>query len=68
MARLFVKTYQAAIAGCAAYPASADTAARLIRLFLFEKACYEISYELANRPDWVDIPISGVLTLLEASA
>ena len=31
---------------------------------LIEKALYEISYELNNRPDWVHIPLRGVLELL----
>ena len=36
----------------------------LIAFFVLEKAMYEISYELANRPSWVDIPLQGVLDLL----
>jgi trehalose synthase-fused probable maltokinase len=68
MADLFLKTYETTIAGCAAYPQSADVADRLIRLFLFEKACYEIAYEIANRPEWVDIPVTGVLTLLDSKS
>src|SRR5690606_33781358 len=32
---------------------------------MLEKALYEVNYELANRPDWVAIPLQGVLTLLE---
>jgi maltose alpha-D-glucosyltransferase/alpha-amylase len=36
----------------------------LIELFTLEKALYEIRYELDNRPDWVGIPIGGVLDLL----
>jgi maltose alpha-D-glucosyltransferase/alpha-amylase len=36
----------------------------LIELFTLEKALYEIRYELDNRPDWVGIPIRGILDLL----
>ena len=32
---------------------------------LLEKAIYEIGYELNNRPDWIKIPLQGVLQLLE---
>ena len=28
------------------------------------KALYELVYELSNRPDWVRIPLTGVLRLL----
>ena len=41
----------------------------LLRLFMVEKAAYEICYELSNRPDWVDVPLRGLLdTLVDESA
>ncbi len=36
----------------------------MLAFFTLEKAIYEISYELANRPAWVDIPLRGVLGVL----
>jgi maltose alpha-D-glucosyltransferase / alpha-amylase len=33
----------------------------LIRTFLIEKAVYELGYELNGRPDWVSIPLRGIL-------
>lgn len=38
--------------------------AQLLDAFMLSKALYELSYELNNRPDWVRIPLSGVLALL----
>jgi maltose alpha-D-glucosyltransferase/alpha-amylase len=38
----------------------------LLDVFLLEKALYELGYELANRPDWVQIPVEGILSLLSA--
>ncbi|MGF1480722.1 MAG: putative maltokinase [Cyanophyceae cyanobacterium] len=35
----------------------------LLDLYLFEKATYELGYELNNRPDWVDIPLQRLLQL-----
>jgi predicted trehalose synthase len=32
-----------------------------------EKAIYELRYELNNRPEWVNIPLLGILQLLEAA-
>ncbi len=32
--------------------------------FLLEKAIYEVGYELNSRPDWVRIPIRGILSML----
>ena len=40
----------------------------LLELFLLEKALYELRYELDNRPDWVRVPLSGLLDLLRAKA
>jgi trehalose synthase-fused probable maltokinase len=37
----------------------------VLRLQLITKALFELSYELNNRPEWVRIPLAGVLGLLE---
>ena len=39
----------------------------LLQLFIVEKAAYEICYELENRPDWVDVPLRGLLDVLDQS-
>ncbi|HEY1961316.1 MAG TPA: maltose alpha-D-glucosyltransferase [Rhizomicrobium sp.] len=41
---------------------------RLITAFAIEKAAYEIVYEAANRPDWIDIPLRGLVALVERLA
>ncbi|MDX6569205.1 MAG: maltokinase [Gaiellales bacterium] len=38
---------------------------RLLAVYELEKAVYELRYELNNRPDWVRIPVAGILRLLE---
>jgi trehalose synthase-fused probable maltokinase len=45
---------------------SPQPAARRLALdaFLLQKAVYEVSYELNNRPDWVRIPLRGILSLV----
>lgn len=37
----------------------------LLDAFLLDKALYEVSYELNNRPDWVKVPLEGILQLME---
>jgi maltose alpha-D-glucosyltransferase/alpha-amylase len=34
--------------------------AELLDLFLIEKAAYEVVYEAANRPTWIDVPLHGL--------
>jgi maltose alpha-D-glucosyltransferase/alpha-amylase len=36
----------------------------LIEIFVLEKALYEICYEAANRPDWIPIPLAGVVEII----
>jgi maltose alpha-D-glucosyltransferase/alpha-amylase len=43
---------------------SAEKAQVLLRALLLEKACYELAYELNNRPTWLYIPLAGVRELL----
>ncbi|HYD30599.1 MAG TPA: putative maltokinase, partial [Azospirillaceae bacterium] len=62
----FFNGYRAAIGNSRALPADPGHTVRLLRLFLLEKALYEVIYEQANRPDWLAIPVRGVLMLLDA--
>ena len=39
---------------------------QLLSVFELEKAVYELRYELNNRPDWVAIPVAGIVRLLDA--
>jgi maltose alpha-D-glucosyltransferase/alpha-amylase len=36
----------------------------LLHLHLLRKALYEIEYEASHRPDWIDIPVAGVLDII----
>ena len=38
----------------------------LLELSMLQKVLYELDYELNNRPDWVSIPLRGLLELLGA--
>jgi trehalose synthase-fused probable maltokinase len=48
-------------------PAGESAVANLLAIFELEKAIYELRYELDNRPDWVAIPVAGILRLLETT-
>ena len=60
----FRAAYRKTMRGCAAYPKSKRQAREMTAFFTLEKAVYEVSYELANRPLWVDIPLRGILGIL----
>ena len=46
-------------------PAGPEAITRLLSVFELEKAVYELRYELNHRPDWLGIPVAGILRLLE---
>jgi len=48
-------------------PTNRDELNILLNTYLLEKALYELGYELNNRPDWVHIPITGILQLLQTT-
>jgi maltose alpha-D-glucosyltransferase/alpha-amylase len=37
---------------------------RMLKVFLLDKAVYELGYELNNRPEWAVIPMKGLESLL----
>lgn len=45
-------------------PADREERRALLDAFLLQKALYEVAYELNNRPDWVRIPLRGILSLV----
>ena len=63
----FLKGYHAAALGARFLPTDTTAATQLLRLLLFEKALYEIRYEMNHRPAWLRIPVAGVLDLLGTS-
>jgi maltose alpha-D-glucosyltransferase / alpha-amylase len=60
----FMNGYLEAMTDCPSLPADPAEARQLIAFFTLEKALREIEYELANRPDWVAIPLRAVVELL----
>ena len=64
VAAAFLGGYRAAVAGAPFLPADRDEWAILLDALLLQKAFYELSYELNNRPDWVSIPLQGIVSLL----
>src|SRR5690606_31912779 len=62
----FLGGYLDRVAGTRIVPPNDADLELMLKFFLFEKVIYEISYELNNRPDWVEIPMRGLLAILQA--
>jgi predicted trehalose synthase len=37
----------------------------LLEIFILERTFHELQYEINNRPQWVHIPLHGLLSILE---
>jgi maltose alpha-D-glucosyltransferase/alpha-amylase len=60
----FLRGYRSIADATNLMPSKPAHCERLLGALLLEKAVYELAYELNNRPDWVEVPLAGVLDLL----
>jgi maltose alpha-D-glucosyltransferase/alpha-amylase len=60
---VFLKAYLGAARGSHLLPSAFEDLDVLLQAFILDKALYELGYELNNRPDWVHIPLTGLLRL-----
>ncbi|HET8773433.1 MAG TPA: maltose alpha-D-glucosyltransferase [Thermoanaerobaculia bacterium] len=65
VAAAFLRTYLTVSTKGTHLPKDPAAVEVLLNTYLLEKAVYEIVYELNNRPNWVRIPLRGLLDLLE---
>jgi len=63
----FLRGYREATAGAGFLPADPRDIRRLLDAFRLNKALYEVTYELDNRPAWVRIPLLGIILMGAAS-
>ena len=62
----FLHGYRDRAAGASFLPAREKHLELLLTSFLLHKAFYETGYELNNRPDWLRIPLEGIVSLIPA--
>lgn len=60
----FLASYRESAGNQRLWPADSEAAERMLDFFLIEKGFYEIEYELAHRPDWLRVPLTGMLRIL----
>jgi maltose alpha-D-glucosyltransferase/alpha-amylase len=61
----FLRGYFSTVGNALFVPQQSHQRDELLRLFVLGKALYELNYELNNRPDWLRIPLSGILRLID---
>lgn len=60
----FLHRYLEVAADAVFIPKDADERHTLLDVYTLDKAVYELGYELNNRPQWVAIPLRGILQVL----
>ncbi len=65
MSAAFVGAYLTRVAESGLVPEDREQCAALLDYYLLDKCLYELDYEFNNRPDWVSIPLFGLVGLLE---
>jgi predicted trehalose synthase len=60
----FLRSYMSTAGTASFVPHNADDLEMELTTMLLEKALYELRYELNTRPDWVRIPLRGILDLM----
>src|SRR5207245_10341586 len=61
---VFLKSYLGTAGSASWVPQSKGDLELQLTTMLLEKALYELRYELNLRPDWVRIPLRGILDLV----
>jgi maltose alpha-D-glucosyltransferase/alpha-amylase len=67
MSSAYLGGYLEVVDGAVWLPRGAADRRLLLDFYRIEKCVYEIGYELNNRPDWLSIPIQGLLGLMRES-
>jgi len=61
---VYLKSYLQFMADTPILPQSREGMKVILDAYLLDKAIYEVNYELNNRPDWVGLPLQGILQML----
>jgi maltose alpha-D-glucosyltransferase/alpha-amylase len=63
----FLRAYRHDAGESGLLPRTREERRTLLGVLLLEKCVYELGYELGSRPNWVAIPLRGILDLLDQS-
>jgi maltose alpha-D-glucosyltransferase/alpha-amylase len=63
----YLRGYMEAANAAPILPQTPEEVEVLLDSFLLEKALYEVRYEIGSRPEWVRIPIAGLLEHMQST-
>jgi maltose alpha-D-glucosyltransferase / alpha-amylase len=63
----FLDGYLEIATGADFLPLEPDAVRRLLDAFELDKALYELGYEMNNRPDWLWVPVRGIVAIIGRS-
>lgn len=64
---IFLQSYLKRIGEDSFIPKEREELEILLRIYILEKAIYELEYELNNRPDWIIIPLKAISNILKGA-
>lgn len=64
----FLTAYRATVAGTTLLPRSPAQLSLLLTFYELERVIYELGYEINNRPEWVEVPLRGLIRVLRKAA
>jgi maltose alpha-D-glucosyltransferase / alpha-amylase len=60
----FLAAYREVVTNSPLWPADPQAAGQMLEFFMLEQMLNELEYELAQRPEWLRVPLTGVLRIL----
>jgi maltose alpha-D-glucosyltransferase/alpha-amylase len=63
----FLRSYLDLMSDVPVLPPRPDDIASMLDGYLLQKALYEVNYEMNNRPDWLVVPLQGIMQVLEST-
>ena len=68
VAGAFMRAYLDIMSDTPVLPSRQEDTRLILDSYILDKALYEVSYELNNRPDWITVPLRGILRVLDSAA
>jgi maltose alpha-D-glucosyltransferase/alpha-amylase len=62
----FLRSYLDLMSDTPVLPTRPEDVAIMLDGYLLQKALYELNYEMNNRPDWLIVPLKGIMQVLES--